>query len=224
MPVAKAGKTSAAIALSGAAHPASGNPCEGSNPISPMPFENSRINSKPPHSAGIAPATIAAAWNTPRSRTLRVNTAAHPSGSPIASAISRLSTISGKVTEAREDTCADTALPLTTEVPRSPCSKPSTQSPYCAAYDLSSPICARSDVNRSAVALVPATTAATSPGRIRSSANTSSDNPTNAPTNSRSRLPRNLMICLFHHFKSQRVSVTNGRPACATRGREAIAP
>ena len=102
--------------------------------------------------------------------------------------------ISGNVTEARDATCADTALPPMVDTPRSPCSNPSIQSPYCATYDLSKPSSVRSDAIRSGAAFVPAITAATSPGSMRNSTNTRSDRPNRATTNSPSRLTTNLIV------------------------------
>ena len=94
------------------------------------------------------------------------------------------------------------------ETPRSPCSNPSIQSPYCATYDLSKPSSARSDAIRSGVAFVPAITAATSPGSMRSSTNTKSDRPNRAATNSPSRLTTNLIVEPPLVYRSIRASAT----------------
>ena len=183
-----------ASARSGDDQPSSGKPCAGSNPNRPEPRENSSISSRPPHNAGMAPATIAMPWYRPRNRWLRASTAAQPSGSPIASAIRRLSTISGKVTDMRVTTCPATDLPPTADTPRLPCSSPSIQSPYCATSGLFKPRSSRNDAMRSGVALVPAITAATSPGSTRSITNTNADRPIRAATNSTSRFTTNRMI------------------------------
>ncbi len=200
MPVVSAGISRQDRAFPGVAQPVSGKPCAGSNPNSPVPRENSRISSRPPHNAGTAPPTIAMPWNRPRSRGLRVRTAAQPSGRPIASAISRLSTIRGNVTAARMAICRATGRPPTVDTPRSPCSRPAIQSPYCATSGLSKPNSARSDAMRSGVAFVPAMTAATSPGNTRSITNTSADRPTKAATNSASRFPTNRMEIPFPYL------------------------
>ena len=176
MPVVSAGSSRQDRAFPGVAQPVSGKPCAGSNPNSPVPRENSRISSRPPHNAGTAPPTIAMPWNRPRSRGLRVRTAAQPSGRPIASAISRLSTIRGNVTAARMAICRATGRPPTADTPRSPCSMPAIQSPYCATSGLSKPNSARSD------------------------ANTSADRPTKAATNSASRFPTNRMEIPFPYL------------------------
>ena len=90
--------------------------------------------------------------------------------------------------------CRATGRPPTADTPRSPCSMPAIQSPYCAASGLSKPNSARSDAMRSGVAFVPAMTAATSPGNTRSITNTNTDRPIRAATNSISRFPTNRMI------------------------------
>ena len=55
MPVVSAGISRQDRALPGVAQPVVGKPCAGSSPSSPVPRENSRISSRPPHNAGTAP-------------------------------------------------------------------------------------------------------------------------------------------------------------------------
>ena len=197
------------------AQPSSGKPCAGSSPSSPEPRENSRISSRPPHNAGTAPPTIAIPWNRPRSCGLRVRTAAQPSGNPIASAISRLSTISGNVTRGAHARPAarPTCRRLRTRRDRH-AAGPVIQSPYCAASGLSKPSSARSDAIRSGVAFVPAMTAATSPGNTRSITNTSTDRPIRAATNSTSRFPTNRMDhsvpCVILSWRSATAAAPSG--------------
>ena len=155
-------------------------------------------------------------WNRPRNRGFRVNTAAQPSGRPIASAIRRLDTINGNVTPARTATCCATGLPPITDTPRSPCSRPAIQSQYCAKSGLSKPSSARNDAIRSGVALVPAITAATSPGSTRSIMNTSADRPTKAAANSAKRFPTNRITVpnLTYSWKSAIMATPSGS-ACS---------
>ena len=132
IPVATDGNTREDNADDGSDHPSSGKPWDGNNPNNPLPRANSRISSSPPHNAGMAPATMAITWNKPRRCGLRVSTAAHPSGSPMTSAIARLITIRGKVIPTRSATWDATERPLITDVPKSPCNRSSIQSAYCA--------------------------------------------------------------------------------------------
>ncbi len=193
MPVANAGSTSDANARLGLAQPSFGKPCEGKSPSNPEPRENSRISSRPLHNAGTAPPIMAITWSSPRHLLFLVITAAQPSGNPMSSAMARLSTISGNVTADRTPTCKATDLPLMADTPRSPCSRPVSQSAYCMGNGRSSPISMRSAAIRAAVAFVPAMTAATSPGSTRNARKTSIDNPVSAATNSSSRLATNLI-------------------------------
>ena len=94
---------------------------------------------------------------------------------------------------ARTPTCSLTERPVSMEAPRSPCSRFAHQSRYCTASGRSSPSSARSWATRSGGEFTPAITAATSPGRMRSMANTTTEMASNATTNSSSRRSTNLI-------------------------------
>ena len=127
----------------------------------------------------------------PRTAGDREITAAAPMDKPRVSAMARLITISGNVIVARWPTWEVTARPVSADTPRSPCSSPPAQSRYCTTYGRSRPNSARRAATRAGDAFMPAITTATSPGRMRSIANTSTEMPNSAAANSSKRCIKN---------------------------------
>ena len=109
-------------------------------------------------------------------------------------AMSRARIIRGKVMDARAPTKEVTERPVRIEVPKSPRASALIQSKYCAINGRFRPSCSRSWVTRSGGELTPAITEATSPGRMRNAAKTTTDRPNNATTNNASRFNTNRIM------------------------------